>query len=203
MKTNADPRSKLFTVVEGQQGYFTAQQAEKAGYRKSNHSYHVKAGNWIRERRGIYRLAAFPRTDDSQLVVLSLWSRDRQGRRMGVYSHETALSIHDLSDTMPAKLHMTVPKGFRRTSQIPRELILHYGEIRPSDIEERRGYRVTKPLRTILDLLAEEGAGSEIARQAFLQGVTRGLIRRSEAKSERLLEDARQALLRWLEHEKA
>ena len=102
---------------------------------------------------------------------------------MGVYSHETALSIHNLSDAMPAKLHMTIPKGFRRVSPIPKALILHYGEIGPSDIEERKGYRVTKPLRTILDLLAEEGAASEIIRQAFLQGVTRGLIRISEAKA--------------------
>ena len=122
MKTDVDPRSELFTVADDQQGYFTAQQAEKAGYRKSNHSYHVKAGNWIREGRGIYRLAAFPRTDDSQLIVLSLWSRNRQGRPMGVYSHETALSIHNLSDAMPAKLHMTVPKGFRRVSPIPKAM---------------------------------------------------------------------------------
>lgn len=32
-------------------------------------------------------------------------------------SHATALSLYDLSDVNPAKLHMTVPTGFRRPSK--------------------------------------------------------------------------------------
>ena len=47
---------KLFEIAEAQQGYFTAGQAGEAGYARSTHSYHVEAGNWVREHRGVYRL---------------------------------------------------------------------------------------------------------------------------------------------------
>jgi len=39
-----------------------------------------------------------------------LWSQNRQEIPKGVYSHNTALSLHELSDLMPSKLHMTAPK---------------------------------------------------------------------------------------------
>jgi predicted transcriptional regulator of viral defense system len=45
-----------------------------------------------------------------------LWSKNREGVSQGVYRHETALSLHDLTDLMPSKLHMTVPKSFRRSA---------------------------------------------------------------------------------------
>ena len=48
-----------------------------------------------------------------------LWSQNRQENPEGAYSHDTALSLHELSDIMPSKLHMTVPKRFRRNSRIP------------------------------------------------------------------------------------
>ena len=44
---------RLYTIAEGQGGYFTPKQAAAAGFSRKNHSYHVQMGNWIRERRGI------------------------------------------------------------------------------------------------------------------------------------------------------
>ncbi len=52
MKKEARKRTNLFEVAESQQGFFTAKQAERAGFLNTNHGYHVKAGNWIREGRG-------------------------------------------------------------------------------------------------------------------------------------------------------
>ena len=93
---------QLFAIAEGQDGYFTMAQALDAGFARSTHSYHVKAGNWLREHRGIYRLKRFPATDTGYLALWSLWSRDQQGRIQGVYSHTTALALRDLSDANPA-----------------------------------------------------------------------------------------------------
>ena len=59
---------QLFEITEAQQGYFTAGQAVEAGYARSTHSYHVDAGNWLREYRGIYRLRRYPQSDDGHLV---------------------------------------------------------------------------------------------------------------------------------------
>jgi hypothetical protein len=43
----------------------------------------------------------------------------------GVFSHQTALSLHDLTDLNPAKLDLTVPQNFRRGIPIPEVLRLH------------------------------------------------------------------------------
>jgi predicted transcriptional regulator of viral defense system len=126
MRGQAKPASDaLFEMAQGQQGYFTAKQAAKAGYQLGSQAHHAKSGNWVRVERGIYRLARFPQSAEEQLVIFALWSRNRAGAPEGVYSHQTALSIHELSDVNPAKLHMTVPAAFRRRAKTPKILLLH------------------------------------------------------------------------------
>lgn len=173
---------RLFAIAEGQDGYFTMAQALEAGFARSTHSYHVKAGNWIRDHRGIYRLKRFPVSEAGQLVLWSLWSRDRSGAPQGVYSHETALALRDLSDANPAKLHMTVPPGFRRNSAMPAVLVMHKGKLLPDELVNERGYALTRPMRAILDCAAEGDADRDLLRQALDQGVRRGLITRPELK---------------------
>jgi predicted transcriptional regulator of viral defense system len=179
-KQRKEAAKRLYEIAEVQQGFFTTKQAKSAGFAENTHPYHVQAGNWIREHRGIYRLASFPRGERPDLMLWSLWARNRKEAAQGVYSHQTALSLHDLSDVMPAKLHMTVPKSFRRNSEIPRVLVLHFADLPQSDIGALHGVHVTKPMRTILDLLEGGEIPPEILRQALREGLRRGLIRRSE-----------------------
>jgi hypothetical protein len=166
----------LFEIVEQQQGYFTAKQAAEAGYQLGSQAHHVKSGNWARVERGIYRLARFPQSDEEQLVIYSLWSRNRAGEPEGVYSHQTALSIHELSDVNPAKLHMTVPSAFRRRAEVPSVLVLHRANLAEKDIEQRQGFAVTRPLRSIANLAATESVSRDIVEQALSEGRQRGLI---------------------------
>ena len=140
---------QLFAFAESQDGYFTMAQALEAGFARSTHSYHVKAGNWLREHRGIYRLRQYPQTENGHLVLWSLWSRDRHGEPQGVYSHATALALRDLSDANPSKLHMTVPPGFRRNSETPAVLVLHKARLDPHEVIRERGYSITTAMRTI------------------------------------------------------
>jgi hypothetical protein len=63
--------TRLCETGQGQQGFFTTKQAKAAGYAENTHPYHVQAGNWVRENRGIYRLANFP---ESKRPDLMLWS---------------------------------------------------------------------------------------------------------------------------------
>lgn len=198
----AKPNSEeLFEIAEAQLGYFTAGQAGEAGYARSTHSYHVEAGNWVREHRGIYRLRRYPRSDDGQFVLWSLWSRDREGEPEGVYSHLTALRIKDLSDANPSRLHMTVPPGFRRNSVVPSILVLHKAKLAPDEIIRERGYSVTTPIRALVDLATSGEADRDIIEQALREGQSRGLITRKQITAasargdlpswlRRLLEDA-------------
>jgi predicted transcriptional regulator of viral defense system len=171
---------RLFEIAESQQGYFSTPQAIAAGYARSTHSYHVQAGNWVREHRGIYRLRRYPFSEEGHLVLWSLWSRNREGKRQGVYSHLTALSVEELSDANPAKLHMTVPHGFRRSGEVPAILRLHKAQLAPDEIIEKHGYAVTTPMKAVLDLSASGETDRGLIIQAFLEGQNRGLITRKQ-----------------------
>jgi len=176
MPKRVKPMVALFAVAEEQQGYFTARQATEVGYLLGSQAHHVKVGNWMRVARGVYRLARFPQSDEEQLVIFSLWSRNRAGVPEGVYSHQTALSIHELSDVNPAKLHMTVPPAFRRSAKIPAILVIHHAALDGKDVEQRQGFCVTRPLRTIVDLAATELVSRDMIAQALAEGRNRGLI---------------------------
>ena len=171
-----DNAAKLFAITEAQLGYFTSGQAVACGYPTSNHVYHVSTGAWQREYRGIYRLTRFPAMDDAQYALWTLWSRNRKAQPQGVYSHQTALALFDLSDLMPRRLHMTIPPSFRRNAPIPEILVLHQARLSPNEIEARHGYRVTRPLRTLTDLLKNAGVSGDYLRQALQQALDRGLI---------------------------
>ena len=83
---------------------------------------------------------------------------------------------------MPSKLHMTVPHSFRRNSDIPPILILHKADIDDRNIEQMTGFKVTRPLRTILDLMAENKTSRHIIKQALEQALQRGMITRMAIK---------------------
>ncbi len=87
---------------KAREAFFTAKQAEFAGIDRTHHAYHVRVGNWEREHRGVFRLVHFPANERSDLIRWALWSRDRQDHPQGVYSHQMALSIYNLSDLMPS-----------------------------------------------------------------------------------------------------
>ena len=172
----------LFAIAESQDGYFTMAQALEAGFARSTHSYHVKEGNWLREHRGIYRLRQYPQAENGQLVLWSLWSRDRHGEPQGVYSHTTALALRDLSDANPSKLHMTVPPSFRRNSEMPAILVLHKSRLEPQEVIRERGYAITAVMRAILDSATSGDADMSMLEQALAEGLRRGLITRTEIK---------------------
>jgi predicted transcriptional regulator of viral defense system len=109
-----------------------------------------------------------------------LWSQNRQEVPEGVYSHDTALSLHELSDIMPSKLHMTVPKEFRRSSETPEILVLHRARLDMNDVQEIHAVRVTRPLRTIVDLLRSGHVDRSQLKQAVDEAIRRGLIGRRE-----------------------
>ena len=184
-----EPHKELYRIAEAQGGYFTTKQAASLGYASNKRAYHVQAGNWFREHRGIYRLALFPEPERPDLVLWWLWSRDRSDRPSGVYSHQTALSIYELTDVNPSRLDMTVPASFRRGTPVPKILRLHYGRISEPEREVLFGVPVTNALRTILDLWEEGSLPKDTLRQAFLQARSSGKITKKQASQ--LLHDSR------------
>jgi predicted transcriptional regulator of viral defense system len=187
MGKTLESERNIRSIASRQQGYFTAKQASEAGYSYAAQYHQVAVENWVREARGIYRIADYTGADRPDLVLWSLWSGNRKGKPQGVYSHETALSIHNLSDVMPASLHMTVPPSFRKSAKIPKVLVIHRAMLTATDIQEMDGYSITRPLRTILDVAVAETISADLLEQAIRQSLQRGLVKRDDlAKATRM-----------------
>jgi hypothetical protein len=77
---------------------------------------------------------------------------------------------------MPAKMHMTVPKGFRKNQEMPEVLVLHHANLIEDEIETRHGYRVTTPLRTFSDIIAAETVAIDQIVRGIHEALKRGLI---------------------------
>lgn len=195
MRDSTETARRLFEIANAQRGFFTAKQAKDVGYFEESLVYHVRAGNWIREHRGIYRLANYPLGERPDLMLWHLWSRNRDDKPLGVYSHETALSLHDLSDVNPNRLHMTVPKGFRRNSDIPEILELHFDDISPSDVQPMHGVAVSSPMRTILDVARAGTLSGDLLRQAVTEALERGMIAQHEIRKARADHDGLDRLM--------
>jgi predicted transcriptional regulator of viral defense system len=189
-----DAEEQLYQVAQAQGGFFTARQARLAGYADNTHPHHVRNGNWVREHRGIYRLARFPLAARPDLMLWQLWAHNRRGEPQGTFSHNTALSLHALSDVMPAKLDMTVPPGFQRMAAIPRALRLHGGRLAADDIETTDGVRVTTPLRTLVDVVVEDRLAADLQVQAFREALQRGLVMARQLAQVKTSRRARQRL---------
>ena len=166
----------LFATAVAQGGYITAVQARKAGYDYPHLDYHVRAGNIERIGHGLYRLTQIPPSEHDDLIRLSLWSRNRQDQPQAVVSHETALALHELSDVLPQRIHLTVPRSFRKRP--PDKCILHKAPLASSETEERPGFRATSPLRTLLDVAVGQLSQEQLDR-AVAEALDRGLLRRS------------------------
>jgi predicted transcriptional regulator of viral defense system len=188
----------LYSVAEHQGGFFTARQAREAGYADNTHPYHARAGNWIREHRGVYRLARFPMPSRPDLMLWQLWSHNRAGEPQGTFSHATALTLHDLSDAMPRRLDMTVPRGFQRMAAIPAVLHLHRARLDEEDVETVEGVRVTTPLRTLLDVIADNTLGRDLQVQAVHEAIRRGRVTRRQLETAKATTRTRQRIDRIL-----
>ena len=169
-------RTALYALGASQEGHFTTGQAADAGYSRPLLEHHVAAGRFLRVRRGVYRLVEFPAGEHEDLVVAWLWSD-----RAGVYSHETALALHEMSDALPSVHHLTLPEAWKtRRFRVPEGLRLHFGDVPNRDTRWSGAVPVTAPLRTLRDCVQDHVAPDLVA-QAIRDGVARGLFSRADA----------------------
>ena len=169
--------SRLYETAVAQDGHFTTAQAADAGYSPQLLAKYLKNGRIVRSRRGVYRLVHFPSGDHEDLVVIWLWSE-----RTGVFSHETALALHHLSDALPARINLTVPSDWKaRRLRVPPGTVLHFADLSDNDRAWVGSVVVTSPARTVVDC-ADAYVSPEIVGQAIEEGVHRGIFTESMIK---------------------
>ncbi len=178
----------LYAVAEQQGGYFTAAQAAESGYRYPQQVYQRRIGAWEPIDRGIFRLRHFPPGEHEDLIRWSLWSRNRRGETQVTVSHDTAADLYGFGDVMPAKVHLTVPPGFRKPA--PDACVLHVARLPPEEIVARGGFKVTTPLRTVLDLADSSRAEDQFAK-VLRDALRSGRVRRKQLPNAALPERAR------------
>lgn len=166
---------KLARIATAQEGSFTTKQAAEAGYSPQLLIKHIRAGRISRMRRGIYRLVHFPAGEHEDLIAAWLWSD-----QAGVISHHTALALHDLSDALPSKVHLTLPQAWRRRRlRVPPGVVIHHANVPPDDLAWFGAAPTTNPRRTLNDC-AREALAPDLLRHAAQQAIRRGLVARAE-----------------------
>ena len=161
-----------------QGGYFTADQASKHAVSRQLLNHHVKQERFARIRRGLYRVRGFPTSqhDDMREKWMAV------GMDKAVLSHESALSLLELSDNVPDRVHLLVPRRHRGLRR-PWGVVIH---TRPDDEKVSTVWRdampVTAPARTLVDVADE--LQPEQAAMATRQALSLGLLTRRQLEQE-------------------
>jgi predicted transcriptional regulator of viral defense system len=169
MNTQSPHRSsedKLYELAARQAGYFTTAQARQAGVSRRQLAYYAQTRLFERVRRGMYRLTWFPASPHEDLFVAWL-----EAGPQAVVSHESALALYDLSDILPAEIHLIIPRTASRRHDGIR---LHTHQLAPEDVVWYSGLPVTSVPRTIADV-ASSGLAEELVIQAVGQAIQKGL----------------------------
>lgn len=138
----------------------------------------METGRYRRAWRGVYRLAHFP--DSPRDEVMAAWMV--VGREKAVVSHETALQVYDLSDVVPGKIHITIPRGSRAGgARTPSAVQIHTtrAPFLPGEVVQRDGLRVSSPARAIVDAAVAGMMPDQVVRAA-VEALERGLTTRRE-----------------------
>jgi predicted transcriptional regulator of viral defense system len=160
----------LFGVASGQSGYFTVAQARACGFSSALIAHHAKGGRLQHVAPRLYRISQYPSSPREE--VMQAWLA---AGPQAVVSHESALDLLGLSDTIPDRIHVTVPRAMRWLRARP-DVVVHTvgSRLQPEEVWVREGIRVTSPVRTILDVAQVGGAPDQVV-QAVRDGFERGL----------------------------
>ena len=148
----------------------TNKEAEELGYTRHNLSELTKSGQLERLRPGLYQLKG--KVIDDFVLISSNSNRI-------IFSHQTAIYLHDLSDKTPNVFHISVPQGYNASHIKNRykDLQVHYVkkdlyELGKTEIKSPQGNLI--PVydidRTICDIIIDR---EKIDKQIFTEVIKR------------------------------
>ena len=161
----------LYRTAENQAGYFTSSQAKESGYSWERLSSSTSNSKFQRIERGVFRISLFPASPFEDMFIALLKSGPH-----AVISHDSALSVYDLSDALPGDIHITFP---RTSSRRRRGITYHTKRITQAEVTSYQGLKVTTVSRTIIDLV-ESGFDPIQTKMAIDQAIDRGLMTKDE-----------------------
>ncbi|MGA2166081.1 MAG: type IV toxin-antitoxin system AbiEi family antitoxin domain-containing protein [Solirubrobacteraceae bacterium] len=169
--------TELAEIAGEQHGYVTTDDAAAHGIAPINLSRMAQRRVLERRATGVYRLPLTPPGPLDAYVEATLWPQ--RGVR-GVLSHETALELYELSDVNPAKIHLTLPAGYRVRRQVPAAYRLHHEDLDPAAVTLFEGIPIVAPAHAIRQAAAAH-LGDALLAQAIDHGERNGRLTRREA----------------------
>lgn len=166
-------------LICGEQGFFTKAMARDCGYNDKKVTAMVRAGIWLRFRRGYYSFTDIWSTLDVEArhlvrcrAVLHSIGDDV------VLSHVSGLMAHGVEvwGSSLDRVHVTRLDG--DASRIEGDVVHHRGTVRDEDIVTIDGLRVLAPARCAVEYAST--ATSESAFVAFNSALHRGRCEREE-----------------------
>lgn len=155
----------LYDLAEANSGYFTSTEAARIGVSRQLLRHHATTGTIKQVAHGIYRLVRFPAQPFEDLVVVTLWA----GLDSAI-SYESALTVHEAGDAMPAQIHVTLPRRFRGVRD---GVVIHTAPLPADDVTRRSGVTVTTIERTLIDVALR--SDMSLVRSALDDALDRGL----------------------------
>jgi len=100
-------QERIQGIIEKTSGIVTSKQVTEAGLHRSILSELVEANELVQVGRGVYlKPAAW---EDEMYLLQYRFSK-------GIFSHETAIYLHGMTDRTPARFTMTFPWGYNAAS---------------------------------------------------------------------------------------
>ena len=162
---------EIIKMAQVNNGTVTTAMVVAAGFSRGNIKYLVDKGMIEKSSRGIYIL---PEVWEDE--IFNLQNRFKRG----VYSHETALFLWDLTDRTPNKYHMTFPMNYNLTNPKKENIrcVQCKKEIYDLGIEEvttpgGNAVRAYSAERTLCDILKPHSrVDIQVATEAFKRYVS-------------------------------
>lgn len=157
-------------------GFVTPDDARQIGVHPMNLVRMTERGQIERRGNGIYRFPLAPASHLDAYMEATLWPR----KHNGVISHQTALSLYELSDVNPSKIHITLPRSYRARRAVPRAYRLHYEDLNPGQVTTSEEVPIVTPEHAIRQAHRTH-LGDALVAQAIDQGERNGWFTRRRA----------------------
>lgn len=157
---------QIIQIAKENNGVITTADITKRGIHRGNIKFLVDSGKLERTARGVYVL---PEIWEDEFINL-------QARfKKGIFSHETALFLWDLTDRTPNRFDMTFPKPYNLTNAKNEGIFAvcvkkEWYEIGLSQVKSPGGNKITayNMERTLCDILRKRsGVDTGVVAEAF------------------------------------
>lgn len=165
-KSDVSDWEGLWELAASQDGLFHVRDAR--GYGITSQALHLsKRVEQVEGYRGLHRFKHAAVGRWHAYTAAYVWSRD-----VGVISHGSALDAWGLSEWLPHRVEMTLPRSWKQRL-IPTKVLAFYDDLPDDDIQWYENFRITTPRRSVDDFIAW-GIRPDLARQAMEHATSRG-----------------------------